>query len=456
MSTALTVVLVAAALVVGALGGLALSGGLNGAGKPAAAPNTSPAPTTTTVPTTTTTSKAQAAAQLLAAVQLVPPSGATHQSPSTVVSVSAPAGARLVDVRVHPSSGGATLTGALDAQRDIWKATGQLLPGTAYLVSYEVQGAGGLVAYGSANFTTAPPKVVVSVDSLFPSSGIVVGVGQPIVIYFSHPVDTYAAQQAVLSRLHLAMTKPVPGGWHWFSSVELHFRPAHYWPVGEQVQLTGDLTGWRVGGGAWGEGRLSTSFVVGASHISVVNVATHEMTVYDNGDAIYKWPISAGAPNWPTQDGVHIVLDRNSEVHMISSSVGIPVKSPGGYNEEVYWDVHISSSGEYIHAAPWSLSQQGYVNVSHGCVNLSPQRAETFFRFSRAGDIVQVVNSSRSAVMGDQGVMDWSFPTSTVLWTTAKVGPLASTVGTSTTTSEPPPAGAPYSPTTLPPAAPAP
>jgi len=460
ISTAFTVVLIAAALVVGALVGLAASGGLNGTHNPSAAPpSTAPTTTTsttTTLPTTTTTSRAEAAAQLLSAVHVVPPDGAVHQSASTVVSVTAPAGARLVSVRVRPTAGGAPLAGVLDAQGAMWKATGSLLPGTSYLVSYEVAGAGGLVAYGSGNFTTAPPTVVVSAESLFPSSGIVVGVGQPIVIYFSHPVDTYAAQQAVLSHLHLAMSKPVPGGWHWFSSVELHFRPSHYWPVGDQVQLTGDLAGWDVGGGAWGEGQLSTSFVIGPSHISVVNVAQHVMTVYDNGRAIYTWPISAGAPNWPTQNGVHIVLDRESEVHMISSSVGIPVNSPAGYNEEVYWDVHISSSGEYVHAAPWSLSEQGYVNVSHGCVNLSPQRAETFFRFSRAGDVVDVVNSSRAAVMGDQGVMDWSFPASTVTWTPAKVSSLTSTVSTSPTTTTPPPVGAPYYPTTLPPAAPAP
>jgi lipoprotein-anchoring transpeptidase ErfK/SrfK len=459
MSTAVAVVLVAGALVVGALVGLAASGGLNTKGNQSApttatsAPPSSTAPTTsTTVATTTTTSKAQAAAQLLSAVHIVPSDGATHLSPSTVVTITAPAGARLVAVRVRPAGPGAPVTGTLDAQAGTWRATGQLLPATAYLVSYEVAGAGGLVAYGSSHFTTAPPAVVESVASLFPSPGIAVGIGQPIVIYFSHPVDTYAAQQAVLSHLHLAMSKPVPGGWHWFSSVELHFRPQHFWPVGEEVELTGNLSGWDIGGGEWGEGTLATSFAIGPSHITVVNVAAHEMTVYDNGKPIYTWPISAGAPNWPTQDGTHIVLDRSTVVRMVSSSVGIPVHSPGGYDELVYWDVHISSSGEYIHAAPWDLPEQGLVNISHGCVNLSPVRAETFFRFSRAGDVVQVVHSSRPPVMGDQGVMDWSFGPSVVIWTPAKVSKLTTSVTVAPTSSVPPPKGAPYTPNTLPPA----
>ena len=47
-------------------------------------------------------------------------------------------------------------------------------------------------------------------------------------------------------------------------------------------------------------------------------------------------------------NGMHIVLDRASVVRMISSTNGIPVNSPDGYDELVYSDVHISDSGEYV------------------------------------------------------------------------------------------------------------
>ena len=166
---------------------------------------------------------------------------------------------------------------------------------TVYTVRYVVAAASGLRAIGSGVFATAPPTEAVTA-SVFPSPGIVVGVGQPVVLMFSQPVDSYAAQQAVLSHFRVAMSEPVAGGWHWFSPVELHFRPTSYWPVGEEVKVTGDLDGWDVGGGAWGEGDVSTAFVVGARHISTVNLATHVMTVTDNGQVVYSWPISAGAP----------------------------------------------------------------------------------------------------------------------------------------------------------------
>ena len=94
-------------------------------------------------------------------------------------------------------------------------------------------------------------------------------------------------------------------------------------------------------------------------------------------------------------NGTHIVMDRESVVHMVSSTVGIPVDSPDGYDELVYSDVHISDSGEYVHAAPWSVDSQGETNVSHGCINLSPADALAFFAFSRLGDVVMVVGGPR-------------------------------------------------------------
>jgi lipoprotein-anchoring transpeptidase ErfK/SrfK len=450
------------ALVVSALLVVAIVGGLSTKhpdGRAASAGNAKGAKgTKTPKPTasvTTTTSHAEAVDQLLSKVSMTPADGSTKQPVSSVVTLRAN-GARLEGVRVSVSPGGGKLTGTLVAAGGEWHSTGKLFPGSIYTVHYTVlstdagpgsnAGTGAVAeaafsATGSATFTTAPPASVVTA-SVFPSPGIAVGVGQPIVFMFSQPVDTLAAQTAIESHLSIAMSKPVPGGWHWFSSVELHFRPTSYWPVGDQVEVNGNLNGWDLGGGAWGEGTVSTAFVIGNSHISVVNLATHEMTVTDNGQVLYSWPISAGATEWPTQDGTHIVLDRESVVHMISSSVGIPVKSPAGYNELVYWDVHISDSGEYVHAAPWSVTEQGFENVSHGCVNLAPARAEAFFHFSRVGDVIEVIDGVRPPLQGDHGVIDWSFGSS-VTWTPAKVTQLTTSVTTIPVTTLPPPPGAP-------------
>jgi len=457
-----TLIFAAGSLVVTALLVVAIVGGLSAkhpGGRAALAGNTKRAKAAKSAKAansvTTTTSEAEAIDQLLSRVSMSPANGSTRQPLSTVVTLRA-SGARLESVRVYALPGGGKLKGALDAAGDEWHSTGKLFPGATYTVHYIVVGTGAgpgtsagteagtgatFSAKGSGSFTTAPPASIVTA-SVFPSPGIAVGVGQPIVFMFSQPVDTVAAQKAVESHLRIAMSKPVAGGWHWFSSVELHFRPTSYWPVGDQVEVSGNLNGWDAGGGAWGEGVDSTAFIIGSSHISVVNLTTHVMTVTDNGRLLYAAPVSAGQARWPTQDGTHIVLDRESVVHMISSSVGIPVKSPAGYNEFVYWDVHISDSGEYVHAAPWSVPDQGFRNVSHGCVNLSPTYAEAFFHFSRVGDIIDVIDGVRPPLQGDHGVMDWSFGGS-VTWTPAKVAHLTTSVTTIPVTSLPPPPGAP-------------
>ena len=169
--------------------------------------------------------------------------------------------------------------------------------------------------------------------------------------------------------------------------------------------------------------QIADIFTIGAARISVANLQTEKMTVTLNGVTVATYPISGGRTQFPTMDGIHIVLDRESVVHMDSATVGIPVNSPNGYDELVYDDVHISDSGEYVHAAPWSVGDQGLMNVSHGCINVSPANALAFFNFSRVGDVVEVVGGPRPPAVGDHGVMDWS--TAWSQWTPAAVHALA-------------------------------
>jgi lipoprotein-anchoring transpeptidase ErfK/SrfK len=235
-------------------------------------------------------------------------------------------------------------------------------------------------------------------------------VGQPIVLKFTQAITDPAARARLLSHLDTSLSTPVPVGGYWFSDTELHLRPENFWPSGEQVTFSDSLDGWDAGGGMWGQDAGTVQFTIGDARVSTANLATHEMTVTDNGNVVATYPISAGSTQYPTMTGTHIVLDRASQVRMISSTVGIPVNSPGGYDETVYWDVRVSDSGEYVHAAPWSVSAQGFQNVSHGCINLSPTSAEQFFGISRIGDIVNVVGGPRPPVPGDHGVMDGDTP----------------------------------------------
>jgi len=89
-----------------------------------------------------------------------------------------------------------------------------------------------------------------------------------------------------------------------------------------------------------------------------------------------------------------LVLDRDSVVHMISSPVGIPLDSPEGYNEFVYWDVpHLRQRGVRATAASLGHLRSGCRITSRTVAsNLRPGRAETFFHFSGSGDIIEIVD----------------------------------------------------------------
>jgi lipoprotein-anchoring transpeptidase ErfK/SrfK len=77
---------------------------------------------------------------------------------------------------------------------------------------------------------------------------------------------------------------------------------------------------------------------------------------------------------------------------------------------KVQWATRISNSGEFVHSAPWSVAQQGNSNVSHGCINLSPENAKWFFDNVKKGDVVINVNTGGPNLKPWDGFGDWQIP----------------------------------------------
>lgn len=301
---------------------------------------------------------------------------------------------------------GSALDGSLDQDRTTWTSASQLIPLTRYVarVSYrDDSGDGGTTTVRfRASDSSRHLKATLS-----PGDGDVVGVGSPVVVYFSRSVPE-SKRAAVEDRLAVSSTPSRVGAWHWMNSQEVHWRPPTYWTRGTVVTVTADLNQLYLGDGVWGQGAHTATFKIGNSHISRVDVARHEMYVYDNGKLVNTFPISAGRDKYPTKNGVHITFEKSQVVTMDSATVGIPRNSPDGYYEKVYWDVRISYGGAFVHAAPWSVADQGVVNVSHGCVNISTPNAIWFYNFSMRGDIVDVYNSAAAPDLSDPGMSDWN------------------------------------------------
>ena len=311
-------------------------------------------------------------------------------------------GGTLTTVTVTEAGGG-TLAGSLAASGDSWTSAGALKAATTYEVSAAAVNSDGVPTTLTSTFTTLTPTKVLG-TKIAPLEDETVGVGMPIVIYFTAPV---ADRAAVERRLSVEASIPVEGAWHWYSDTEVHYRPKQYWPVGDNVTVNADVAGVDAGKGVWGESDHTAHFHVGDSHVTSVDAKTDVMTVRVNGKVVKTAPVSLGRDKYPTTSGIHVVLAKTPSVVMDSATVGIPKGDPDYYYETVLWDVRISWSGEFVHSAPWSVGDQGHDNVSHGCVNAAPAVAEWFYNLSQRGDIVQIENTPRPLESGN-GWTDWN------------------------------------------------
>jgi lipoprotein-anchoring transpeptidase ErfK/SrfK len=290
---------------------------------------------------------------------------------------------------------------------EVWTPKGQLAYGTTYKLTATATNADDKKATATSTFTTVTPGTQTT-PSVGPLDGTTVGVGMPIRVYFDKPVTDKAA---VESHLKVTSSTPTDGVWSWLNNSEVHFRPSTYWPADTDVTLDADLYGVDFGNGVWGEKSRTVTFHVGDKHVSVADAAAHTLTVYDSDKLVQTYPMSAGSNANPTRNGPHVVLEMYPKITMDSSTFGLAVDAPGGYRADVEYATRISNNGEFVHAAPWSVGQQGSSNVSHGCINLSTDRAAWFMHFSQPGDVVEVKNSigpTLSSVDGD--IYDWAVP----------------------------------------------
>lgn len=322
---------------------------------------------------------------------------------------------------------GRSVTGQLSADGQHWTNDGVFTPATSYNAVVSLTGPGGNSTHGVAFRTVGDTTSLV--PSMQPGPSETVGVGAPLIVTFNHAVQDRAAVERAMV---VTTSTPVVGAWHWFSSTEVHYRPQSYWPAGAKVNVGVDLSGVYAGGDLWGDRDHDYAYSIGAAHVSVVDAAAHTFTVYENGRSVARFPTSLGRPQFQTRTGVYQVLDKSPELEMTSCSAGIACdkSDPNYYDLKVDWDVRLTYSGTFVHAAPWSVGSQGEANVSHGCVNLSTDHGRWFYQFSRPGDVVQVINSPRGAAdlvrAGDPGMIDWNMSWSDWLAGSALPPPTAS------------------------------
>lgn len=310
---------------------------------------------------------------------------------------------------VTVSSPAGDVPGEVSEDGTQWVAGERLEPGAAYTVRALGRDADGDAVRSVTRFRTQDLSLAEQTfASVAPLDGETVGVGMPVVVSFDVPVTDRASMER---QMHVESVPQQPGTWHWISATEVHWRPRRYWQAGTEVRVDLDVNGVSAGEGVYGQHDREIAFTVGDAHVYRVDARTHQMRVFANGRLLRTIPITTGKTGFETRNGTKVVMEKFDVRRMNSETVGIPAGSAEAYDiDDVQWAMRLTHSGEFIHAAPWSVGSQGSANVSHGCTGMSTADAGWLYAMTRRGDVVETVGTAGEDMTLTNGWGDWNVP----------------------------------------------
>lgn len=350
------------------------------------------------------------------------PDGTSSQAAEPIVPVKVTASAadlravRIADpLRINVADGtlkgvnltaadGTALKGAVKG--DAWVLSSRLEPGTDYVARARAERNDGEVVTKTVRFHTEDLTLLEQAyPSVAPLAGETVGIGMPVVVHFDRPVQDKAAFER---HMKVTTTPAQPGAWHWLGDNDVRYRPKAYWQPGTDVSVDLDLNSIPAGNGIYGQESRVIDFHVGDANIYKVNAQTHQMQVFNNGDLLRTIPITTGKAGFTTRSGTKVIMEKFASRRMNSETVGIASDDPEAYDiDDVQWAMRLTNSGEFIHAAPWSVGSQGYANVSHGCTGMSTENAAWLYAMTKRGDVVEYTGTDRYMTV-ENGYGDWN------------------------------------------------
>jgi lipoprotein-anchoring transpeptidase ErfK/SrfK len=335
-----------------------------------------------------------------------PASGATDVPAGTQIAYSAADGATTA-VTVTAADGTA-VTGAAGYDPSTWVPAKALAYGAQYTAKVTSTNSAGKSSSTTTTFTTmAKPAQQIEVQSWL-GDNMVYGNAVPVVITFNHTVGDNE-RAAVQKRLSVTSTPAQTGAWSWVSATEVHYRPEQPWQAGTKFFVNVQTAGVFMGNGYYGMDDLTVTASITQHPMSILDDdKTHKVSVYIDSKLVKTFPASMGKKGTPSSSGKLVIMSRKPSEEFDSSlgTGGTPVNSPGGYKELVYYTMRMTWTGQYIHAAPWSVNSQGHTDVSHGCTNISTANAKWLYENSLVGTPVNVVNTPVHVAPGN-GWTDW-------------------------------------------------
>lgn len=321
-----------------------------------------------------------------------------------------------VDTLVRVSSTNSTITKAslksakgavpIGQQGDAWAATSRLEPGTDYVLTAFGKAPDGRTDTLKRSFRTQALTLnEQTYPSVSPLTSDTVGVAMPVIVRFDLPVQN---RELFEKNMIVESSKPAEGRWAWFGDREVHYRTKDYWPADTDVTVKVLVNSLPAGNGIYGQQDQVVKFHVGSKVIGYVDVSRYTLTVKENDQVIKTIPVSTGDTKHRTRRGTKVIMEKLRKVDMDAATTGVDSEDDDYYDlEDVEYAMRLTNSGEFLHAAPWSVGSQGRANVSHGCTGMSTANAEWLFQRMKKGDPVEYTGSPRDIEPGN-GWTDWN------------------------------------------------
>ena len=340
----------------------------------------------------------------LASITITPEEGTEDAPVSTELEIDVTDG-ELSDL-VLQSDDGETVEGEMRPDGSSWVPASPLSYETTYTVTATALDEFEIATTAETEFTTmsSPPNRVWA--SLWNGSEYHYGQAIPIMVDFNRDFSVPEEERAnVEKRLFVKSDPPQPGAWHWFSGNHLEYRPKDFWEPGTVIDVRIGLGGLPLGNGLYGEQDITgTIHIDSETRVVEVDNESKSMTAKKNGEVVKTMPVSLGKASTPSYSGTMIVMEKEAEtVFDTTNEPGCDGEEDGEdcYITDIDWAQRLTWSGQYIHSAPWSIGDQGVRNVSHGCVNASPEDSEWIFNFTKLGDPVIVTGTEQRLPYGD-------------------------------------------------------
>ena len=258
-----------------------------------------------------------------------------------------------------------------------------------------------------ASFKTVSPGSAETTFSL-PYMDDNLGVGMPAYVKFSRAIpQEYRASIEKHAKVTVSPTQE--GSWGWISDTELAYRPKEYWKPGTKISLDLKWLGVQATDKTWLKKDSSGAFSIkNVSRVIKVDIANYTTTVVENGEVVKTLPSTTGKEGFVTRSGTKLILEKYDSLKMNSDTIAIPSGSSEAYNLDAQYAMRVTWTGEFIHAAPWSVGSQGKANVSHGCVGLSTDNAGWLYKGTSIGDVVEFTGSDRK-MKPSEGMGVWFY-----------------------------------------------